>query len=194
MFRKKFKDKDLLWLIDTIVDSMEGDKGLAIGSLFSQWGGNFYLTYFDHWTKEEKKIKYYYRYCDDVVILHESKEFLHNLRLDIEEYLKVNLDLKLKENYQVFPTKIRGIDFVGYRHFGDYILLRKTTAKNFKRKMRNILNKCKSGKEMSYSEWCSINSYKGWVMYCNGFNLTKKYINPLTPYVNEYYRKNIKKG
>ena len=60
--------------------------------------------------------------------------------------------------------------------------------------MRNILNKCKSGKEMSYSEWCSISSYKGWVMYCNGFNLTKKYINPLTPYVNEYYRKNIKKG
>ena len=26
MFRKKFKDKDLLWLIDTIVDSMEGEK------------------------------------------------------------------------------------------------------------------------------------------------------------------------
>ena len=46
--RKKFKDKDVLWLMDMIIDSMEGEKGVAIGSLFSQWEGNFYLSEFDH--------------------------------------------------------------------------------------------------------------------------------------------------
>jgi len=51
LLRKKFKDEDVLWLMDTIIDSMEGEKGIAIGSLFSQWAGNYYLTYFDHWLK-----------------------------------------------------------------------------------------------------------------------------------------------
>ena len=39
--------------------------------------------------------------------------------------------LKVKDNWQVFPTNIRGVDFVGYRHFRDYKLLRKKTCKRF---------------------------------------------------------------
>ncbi len=80
---------------------------------------------------------------------------------------------------------------MGYRHFGDYILLRKSTAKRFKRKMRKILKKVKLGQRMSHSDWCSINSYKGWVMWCNGYNLSKKYIKPLEPYAKKYYREVI---
>lgn len=45
---------------------------------------------------------------------------------------------------------------------------------------------------MSYSEWCSINSYKGWIMWCNGNNLTEKYIKPLIPYANKYYEGVVK--
>jgi hypothetical protein len=192
LFRKKIKDKDVLWLINTIVDSMEGEKGIAIGSLFSQWAGNFYLTYFDHWLKEEQKIKYYYRYCDDLVILHHDKSFLHELRKEIQIYLKNNLDLELKQNWQVFPTKVRGVDFVGYRHFVDYILLRKTTAKSMKRKLNKIYKKCRQGYKISYSEWCSINSYKGWLKWCNGYNLYYKYIKPLEFYTEQYYKEVIK--
>jgi len=62
-----------------------GEKGIAIGSLFSQYAGAFFLTYFGHWLKEEKKIKYLYIYCDDIVILHSDKDFLHNLRREISE-------------------------------------------------------------------------------------------------------------
>lgn len=192
LLRKKFKDEDVLWLMDVIIDSMEGENGIAIGSLFSQWAGNFYLTYFDHWLKEQKGIKYYYRYCDDMVILHRDKEFLHQIRKDISEYLLVNLDLELKVNWQVFPSRVRGIDFVGYRHFGDYILLRKSTAKQMKRKMREIYKKCLHGESLTYSEWCSINSYGGWATWCNGYNLTEKYIKPLRPYCDKYYREVIK--
>jgi len=192
--RHKFKDTDLLWLLDMLIDSMKGEKGIAIGSLFSQWEGNFYLSSFDHWIKEEKKIKHYFRYCDDIVILHSDKEFLHDLKLEIEEYLHVNLDLQIKGNWQAFPTFVRGIDFVGYRHFGDYILLRKSTAKNFKRKMRKLLSRCQKGKQMTYGEWCSVNSYKGWIMYCNGHNLTEKYIKPLIPFAEKYYKELIKNG
>ena len=101
-WERKFKDKDLLWLVFKIIDSMEGDKGIAIGSLFSQWDGNFNLTPFDHWLKEDMKVRFSYRYCDDLCILSSDKEWLHFMRKEIQEYLKEELDLKLKENYQVF--------------------------------------------------------------------------------------------
>ena len=190
LLRKKFKDKDLLWLLDDIIDSNE--KGVPIGNYLSQYFGNFYLSYFDHWLKEIIGIKYYLRYMDDCVILHHDKQFLHTLKRKMDDYLLENLNIFIKENWQVFPTFIRGIDFVGYRHFGNYTLLRKTTAKPFKRKSRILLKKCKRGYLMNYSEWCSVNSYKGWIMHCNGYNLRKKYINPLSPYMQKYYKEVIK--
>lgn len=71
LLRRKFKDKDLLWLLDDIVDSYDNGnpKGIPIGSYTSQYFGNFYLSYFDHWAKEEKRIKYLLRYMDDIVIV-----------------------------------------------------------------------------------------------------------------------------
>jgi len=48
LLRKKFKDQDLLWLLDEIIDSA---KGLPIGNYLSQYFANFYLSYFDHWIK-----------------------------------------------------------------------------------------------------------------------------------------------
>lgn len=190
LLRKKFKDKDLLWLLDDIIDS--ADEGVPIGNYLSQYFGNYYLSGFDHWLKETKHVKYFLRYMDDCVILHHDKDYLHQLKKEIDYYLQTNLKLKLKENWQVFPTFIRGVDFVGYRHFGDYILLRKSTAKNLKYKMRKLLKRCNKGIMMDYSEWCSINSYKGWLIYCNGHNLSKKYIEPLVPYANKYYKEMIK--
>lgn len=174
LMRKRLKDPDLLWLIDEIIDSYS--EGIPIGNYTSQYFANFYLAYFDHWVKEQLRAKYYLRYMDDIVILHESKDQLHQWKLEIESYLAEHLNLKIKEDWQVFPTYIRGIDFVGYRSFGDYTLLRKSIATNLKRKMRAIKKEGFNEKSMS-----SIGSYYGWIIHCNGFNLYKKHIKPLLP-------------
>lgn len=192
LLRKKVKDKDLLWLLDAIVDSMPGVKGVPIGSYLSQYLANFYLAYFDHWLKEVMGVKYVVRYMDDVVIFHSSKEFLHRLRIQIEEYLSENLKLTLKHDWQVFPTSIRGVDFVGYRHFYGYKLLRKKTCKRFKRTMRNTLKKWRRGCRINFKEYCSCNSYVGWLMWCDGYCLTCKYLVPLEPAVKDYYDHVIK--
>ncbi len=192
LLRKKFKDKKLLELLDKIIDSTPGNKGVPIGSYLSQFFANFYLAYFDHWLKEEKKIKYVVRYMDDVVILHHSKEFLHSLKREMDEYLWKELKLTIKDNWQVFPTGIRGVDFVGYRHFYGFKLLRKTTCKRFKRQMTNIRKKCDKGEKLTYSEWCSGNSYKGWLMWCDSYRLTEKYITPIQKYLDDYYITEIK--
>lgn len=191
-YRKLFKDNDLIWLLDEIIDSTPGDKGIPIGNYLSQYSGNYYLSSFDHWIKEVKGVKHYFRYMDDIVILHESKEYLHNLRKEIDEYFRINLKVRIKENWQVFPTFKRGIDYVGYRSFLEFTLLRKSTCKSMKVKMVNTNKKRLKGTPLTYSEWCSINSYKGWLLHCDSYRLSQKYIQPLEQYAKQYYIQNIK--
>lgn len=158
LLRKKFKDKDLLWLLYEIIDSAPG---LPIGNYLSQFFANFYLTYFDHWLKECKAVKYYFRYADDIVILSDSKSELHRLLSECREYFETNLKLQIKPNYQIFPVKARGIDFVGYKCFHTHTLLRKSIKKRFARAV-------KSGKKKS-----SLESYKGWAIHADSKNLLK---------------------
>lgn len=191
MYRTLFKDPNLLWLLDEIIDSTEGDKGVPIGNYLSQYSGNLFLSRFDRWIKERLKVKYYIRYMDDIVILHSDKGYLRKLLKKTNKYLK-NINLEIKGDYQIFPSRTRGIDFVGYRHFGDYVLLRKSTSKRLIRKMRNIMKKLRNGGKLTYSDYCSINSYKGWLKWCNGYNLYKKWIKPLEPYCERYYSEVIK--
>jgi hypothetical protein len=171
-YRRIFKDNDLLWLIDEIIDSVEMSEGtgIPIGNYLSQWSANVYFSGFDHWLKEVKHCKYVFRYMDDVVILSGSKEDLHGLLKEIGEYF-YDLKLELKGNYQIFPVDVRGIDFLGYRIFRNYVLLRKSTCLNFKRKMLKMRKK----KALSYSDGCSIQSYLGWLKWCNSYRLKTKY-------------------
>lgn len=210
-FRKVFKDPELLWLLDEIADSIntateedlielslsgeievDPNTGIPIGNYMSQYSGNFYLSSFDHWVKEELHVKHYYRYMDDVVIFASSKEELHEIHRKVTAYTRDYLHLNIKGNYQIFPTKVRGVDFVGYRFFGEYTLLRKSTAINFKRKMRACRKKMENNIPPTYSEWCSFNSYKGWLGNCDSYRLSKKYIEPLIDYMQDYYEKEVK--
>jgi len=159
LLRRKFKDEDLLWLLDGIIDSAPG---LPIGNYLSQYLASFYLSYFDHWIKEELRVKHYFRYADDIVILAPEKPYLHNLFLQIRDHLSTKLNLVIKGNHQVFPVEIRGIDFLGYRFFGTHTLLRKSIKQNFARKVAKGIRRP------------SLASYRGWSIHCNSRNLLKK--------------------
>ena len=194
-YRRLFKDPDLLWLLDEIIDSTPGNVGIPIGNFLSQFSGNYYLSSFDHWIKEEKRIRHYFRYMDDIVILSDSKEYLHSLFHEVQDYMSDQLHLSIKDNWQVFPTFTRGLDFVGYRFFRDYTLLRKSTCITMKKRIGEIQRKVDSGKTMNYSDFCAIGSYMGWLDYCNSKRLKEKYIVPLIPEATNYYHTVIlKKG
>lgn len=174
-----FKDRDLLWLIYEIIDSIEmsPDTGIPIGNYLSQWSANLFLSNFDHWAKEQKHIKHYFRYMDDVVILAKSKQELRELLEEIRNYLS-DIKLELKSNYQIFPVDVRGIDFLGYRIFRTFTLLRKSTCKNFKRKMLKLKKK----EYLTESDVCSIRSYEGWLKWCDSYRLKEKYMKGLITY------------
>ena len=126
VIRKRIKDPDLLWLLDDIIDSADG---VPIGNYISQYFANLYLAELDHIAKEQWHIKYYYRYADDIVILSDSKEFLHCIHSKMVQYLAEHRRLELKPNYQIFPVEARGIDFVGYVVRHEYCLARKRNKK-----------------------------------------------------------------
>lgn len=109
-YRRLFKDNDLLWLLDEILDS-NPDTGVPIGNYISQYSGNIYLSDFDHRVKEVYHIKHYFRYMDDMVFLSSSKEELQNLIKEITKYLADEYDLKVKDSWSLFRVEDRGIDF-----------------------------------------------------------------------------------
>lgn len=162
LLKRKFKDAGLLEMMFEIIDSAEG---LPIGNYLSQYLANYYLTYFDRWLKAEKKVRYYFRYADDIVILSSSKEDLHKILVEIKSYLKENLKLEVKDNHQVFPVESRGLDFVGYKFYHSHTRLRKSIKQNFARMIMSRKNKD------------SIASYAGWAVHGNCRNLMKKLLN-----------------
>jgi retron-type reverse transcriptase len=165
LLEKRFKDKDLLWLLGELIDSYNG---IPIGNYTSQYFGNFYLSEFDHWCKETLRINQYYRYMDDVIILG-KKEELHKAFIEIKKYIN-GLKLEIKNNHQIYPINSRGINFGGYVIFKNHIMLRKTIYKRIRRL---------ASKKFTKKVFRTAMSYKGWVNYCDGYKLYNKYINPI---------------
>jgi retron-type reverse transcriptase len=180
LLRKQIKDKPLLQLFDTIIDSAPG---IPIGNYLSQYFGNIILSPFDQWIKHKKKVKYYFRYCDDFVVIAKDKRYLHELRIEIEAKLN-ELKLRLKGNWQVFPVSDRGIDFLGYRFWPNKTLIRRTTIQRFKERLKI--------KRMTLNEAIRLahvtGSFKGWLRYADSARLIMKYVLPSKSRVKNYLR------
>lgn len=170
MFRRKIKDADSLWLIDTIIDSNQGQ---PIGFYTSQWFANFYLEGLDHFIKEKLRIKYYVRYVDDLVMFGPNKRKLHRARKEIDTYLK-GVKLQVKSNWQVFPIKSRDVDFLGLRFYRNKTILRKRNALRIHRRARKI--KKKGG--LNDRDASAVISYWGWLKRTDSYNFYHKNIKP----------------
>ena len=68
ILRKKVKEEKLERLLEKIVYSNSGTKGIPIGNYTSQIFANIYLNEIDQYIKQKLKVKYYFRYMDDSVL------------------------------------------------------------------------------------------------------------------------------
>jgi hypothetical protein len=164
IIRYRIGDEQFLKLLDKIIDSNGQAKGLPIGNYTSQYLANLYLAYFDHWVKEDLRVKYYYRYMDDIVIFHSDKEKLHYYLDMIGLYLAGELKLTIKRDWQIFEVDERSLDFVGFKQNHYNILLRKSILKRFytkyeRIKKKNNIRDLNTFKRLFPSEY-------GWIIKC----------------------------
>jgi len=88
--------------------------GLPIGNLSSQFFANVYLDALDQYAKHQLKAKYYARYVDDFVILHDSPVWLNDALAKIDAWLPANLGVRLNPKKTILQPVARGVDFVGH--------------------------------------------------------------------------------
>jgi len=113
--RRRFRDARVVALWERIVSAYAHTPGcgLPIGALTSQHLANFFLGRADRFAKETLRVPGYARYMDDMA-LWGDREQLRPARVAMENFLRDELGLKLKENWHLQPTR-RGMDFIGYR-------------------------------------------------------------------------------
>ena len=189
--QRKINDIDYLNLVFDLIDSFEEEpnKGIPKGFYTSQWFANFYLTEFDHFLKEQLHIKHYIRYMDDIVLLGTNKRKLKNQAIELENFLKTKLNLRLKENYQLYRfvdkdnKNGRDIDFMGFRFFRNKTILRKSNLRTIRRKANHLYKKRNDykkgiGKGVNAHDAQSMLSYLGWTKHANVYNWYQKEIKP----------------
>jgi RNA-directed DNA polymerase len=147
LLARQIKDRDVLALFNTVFDTymVEAGKGLPIGNLVSQHMANFYLGKFDHWIKEERRIKGYLRYMDDFVLFTHEKETLKQELHKIHSYLKTTLKLKLKASIQLNRC-IHGLPFLGCRIYPWTIRLSNRSKRRFIIKYRSFEKNLANGR------------------------------------------------
>ena len=140
--QKVFKDEKVLTLLYQIIDSYEKSpgKGLPLGNQTSQWFAIYYLDGFDRLIKEKLQIRYYSRYMDDCVIIHEDKEYLKNCLKIMNEYAEKELCVSFNEKTVIYPIK-NGVDYLGWHIYltesGKVIRkVKQQTKYKFKRKLK----------------------------------------------------------
>lgn len=114
LLEMRFKDKQLLCLLEKIIRSYETEKtrGIPIGNLTSQYFANYFLATADHHLLEKISIPAYIRYMDDMVLWHNYKSILID---KTEEFIKhINQSLGLSVKTPCINQTGKGLPFLGF--------------------------------------------------------------------------------
>jgi len=122
---------------DNLFTPYENRKGIPLGNLTSQFFGNLYLNPFDHYVKEELKVKGYIRYVDDTLYFSNSYEKLEKVVKEVEAFL---VDYRLK----IHPLKIKllktqiGFTFLGHKVFKTHFRLTSKAIRRGRKKLKKV--------------------------------------------------------
>jgi RNA-directed DNA polymerase len=166
ILRHHIKDHEIVRLLEQITDSFHTSGnpgvGLPLGNLSSQLLVNVYMNKFDQYVKRILKIRYYIRYADDFVFLHEDRNYLIRLIPIIAAFLKTELRLSLHPKKVFIKTIASGVDFLGWVHFPHHRVLRTTTK-------RRILKRAEQNRSKE-----AIASYLGILTHGDAYELSQR--------------------
>lgn len=132
--QKKITDRKTLRLIFKFIC----EKGVMIGNLLSQLFANIYGHIFDTFIKTKLRIKHYFRYMDDTVILSHDKEELTKLQKVLNRF--INLYMKLKfSKWFIQKADVQFINFLGMRIKSTFKLIRKDSVTRARRHIKRFI-------------------------------------------------------
>ncbi len=169
VLEKYIPNKEIMWLIREIVGSFCSTKlgvGLPLGNLTSQLFVNIFMNEFDQYVKHKLKAKWYIRYADDFVVLHQDRKWLEFILATIQVFLKGKLGLTLHPNKISIETFASSVDFLGWVNFPNHRVLRTSTKQ---RMFRNIETKKLEGDPDKVK--ATVNSYLGMLSHGNAHKL-----------------------
>lgn len=114
---KRVPDEWAKKMVFDVIDSFDHiapDRGMGLGSQITQLVELAVLDDLDHEIKEQMHIKHYVRYMDDLILIHEDKDYL----LDCLEKIKAHLNgigLTLNEKKTTIQPITHGVKFLGFR-------------------------------------------------------------------------------
>lgn len=115
LLEKYVQDDNVRTEIFRVIDSFDTDKGLGLGSQISQLCALSYLDPIDHFIKDKLKIKYYVRYMDDFILLHNDKQYLRQcLELIKEQLKKLKISINTKKT-QIYKLNSYLVTFLGFK-------------------------------------------------------------------------------
>lgn len=143
--RRKFKDRQLLALLDCIIDSysVQPGKGIPIGNLTSQYFANYYLSFMDRFVKETLGVGGYLRYMDDFVLFSDSLSELKSFTAAVSAFLDTEFHLVLKE--PVFCKSDCGMPFLGFKVYDRKIQLSRKSRLRLEERYRLLENQYRRG-------------------------------------------------
>ena len=153
--------------------------GLPIGNLTSQLFGNVYLNEFDHWVKKELGIKYYGRYVDDFILIHENKDYLKSIIPALSNFLLSTLKLTLHPDKIYLQHFSKGVKYLGAVIKPHRIYIANRTKGNFFRsieKHNTLVRARKPTSEEKEAFLSSMNSYLGITKHNKNYSLRKSMI------------------
>lgn len=149
-FKRKLKPEVHNRVCNTLDEQYEGEVGFDAGSQMIQIAGISVLDFLDHYIKEVLHIKYYIRYMDDFILIHNDKNYLEYCKAEIEKKLfEIGFEFNPKKTL-IYPLS-KGILFLGfifkYTDTGKVLMLiNKDNVRHARKKLRKLVGLCKRGK------------------------------------------------
>ncbi len=128
----------------------------------------------DQFVKQGLKVKYYYRYTDDFIMLSTSREELVKQKERVDLFLRENLKLNLHPRKVTIRKYSQGIDFLGYVLFPYHQIVRTRTKRRMLKKLREKVEEYELGTTEKDSLLTSMDSYLGVFKHASSFKVKKK--------------------
>lgn len=178
LLARKIKCMKTLRLLFKIIDSADvlDPRGLPLGNTISQLSANIYLNELDQFCKRKLSLKYYIRYMDDFIIIARSKDEANRTLKLIYEFMEAKLHLNLnRDKTKIFPIN-QGVNSIGYKIHATHRLLRNSSKKKIKRKVKAMPGLIKEGRLTVRKAEQMLNSWKGHADHADSYNFIQSLV------------------